>query len=115
MNEQSNYSGHVSICSREKLLLVRNLSKGFDLYDLPRSSPSYTFVVPTNKRCIKAGVLAEDSSIVVCGSDHRKVYIFSMASPVPLQIKRQASRWTGIQALDVGCTIIKHSRDLPGL
>src|ERR1700678_260123 len=115
MNKQSNYSGHVSICSWEKLLLVENLSKGFDLCNLPQSSPSYTFVVLTNKRCIKAGVLAEDSFIVVCGSDHGEVYIFSTASPVPPQIKRQASRWTGIQALDVGCTIIKHSRDLPRL
>ena len=115
MNKQSNYSGHVSICSRERLLLVENLSKGFDLYDLPRLLPSFTFVVPTNKRCIKAGVFAEDSSIVVCGSDHGKVYVFSTASPVPLQIKRQASRWTNIQALDVGCTIFKILRDLPRL
>ena len=94
-------SGHVSICYRKRLLLVENISRGFDLYDLPRSSPSYAFPVPTKKRCIKAGVFAEDSSLVACGSDHGKIYMFSTASPVPLQIMRQASRWTAIQALDV--------------
>jgi hypothetical protein len=111
--EQPYSSGHASICSRERLLLVENLSKGFDLYDLPRSSPSYTFAVPTKKRCIKVGVFAEDSSIVACGSDHGKIYIFSTASPVPLQIMRQAGRWTDIQALDVRSTVIIFSDDLP--
>ena len=94
-------------------MLVENLSKGFDLYDLPRLSPSYTFAIPANKRCVKAGVFAEDSSIVVCGSDHGKIYVFSMASPVPLQIMGQASRWTAIQTLDVSSTIIRISQDLP--
>lgn len=99
--EQSQLSGHASVCPQEKQLLIENLSKGFDLYDLPRSSPSYTFAIPTTKRCIKAGVFAEDSSIVVCGSDHGRIYIFSTASPIPLQIIRQGGSSTAIQALDV--------------
>ena len=33
------------------------------------------------------------------------MYIFSTASPVPLQIMSQSSRWTPIQALDVSSTI----------
>src|SRR5277367_6271599 len=95
------------ICTRGKSLLVDNISKGFDLYDLPRSSPSYTFAVPGKKRCVKVGAFAEDSSIIACGSDHGKMYIFSTASPVPLQIMSQSSRWTPIQALDVSSTITK--------
>jgi hypothetical protein len=95
------------ICPLEKLLLIENLSKGFDLYDLPRSSPSYTFAIPTTKRCIKVGVFAEESSVVACGSDHGKIYIFSTASPTPLQILRQAGGSTAIQALDVRFTINK--------
>ena len=91
----------MSICLREKLLLIENLSKGFDLYDIPRSSPLYTFSIPTTKRCIKVGVFAEDSSIVACGSDHGKIYIFSTASPMPVQIVKQAGGSTAIQALDV--------------
>ena len=66
-------SGNATICSRGKSLLVENLSKGFDLYDLPRSSPSYTFQTPTRKRCIKDGVFAEESTVVACGSDDRLV------------------------------------------
>ncbi|KAF8817372.1 WD40 repeat-like protein, partial [Phlegmacium glaucopus] len=100
--------GHASICSREKLLLVDNLSKGFDLYDLPQSSPSYTFAIPTKKRCIKVGVFAEDSSIVACGSDHGKIYIFSTALPIPLQIIRQAGHLTAIQALNTVTTTDTH-------
>jgi hypothetical protein len=104
-------SGHASICPQEKLLLIENLSKGFDLYDLPRSSPSYTFAIPTTKRCIKAGVFAEESSVVVCGSDHGKVYVFSTASPIPLQILKQAGGLTAIQTLDVRFTINRLSVD----
>ena len=103
--EQPFSSGHATICLRERRLLVDNLSKGFDLYDLPRSSPSYTFAVPGKKRCVKVGVFGEDSSIIACGSDHGKIYIFSTASPVPLQIMGQSSRWIPIQALDVSSTI----------
>lgn len=104
--EQPFSSGHATIFSRERLLLVDNLSKGFDLYDLPRSSPSYTFAVPVRKRCVKVGVFAEDSSIIACGSNHGKIYIYSTASPVPLQIMGQSSWWTPIQALGVSSTII---------
>lgn len=50
---------------------------------------------------------------MVCGSDHGKIYVFSMASPVPLQAMGQASRWTAIQALDVSSMIIRISQDLP--
>ena len=49
----------------------------------------------------KTGVFAEDSSIVVCGSDHGKIYIFSTASPMLVQILTQAGGSTSIQALNV--------------
>jgi hypothetical protein len=80
----------MSICHWKRLLLVENISKGFDLHDLPRSSPSYAFPVQQRKD-VKAGVFAKDSSLVACGSDHGKIYMFLTASPVPLQIMRQAS------------------------
>ena len=53
------------------------------------------------KQCIKVRVFAEDSSIVACGSDHRKIYIFLTASPMTVQIVKQAGGLTAIQALDV--------------
>ena len=110
---QPHRSGHVSICHWKRLLLVKNISKGFDLYDLPWSSPSYAFPVLTKKRCIKAGVFAEDFSLVACRGDHSKIYMFLTRSPVPLQIMRQASHWTAIWALDVSSTPIKLSKNLP--
>jgi hypothetical protein len=84
---------------------VENLSKGFDLYDLPRSSPSYTFQTPTNKRCVKDGVFAEETTVAVCGSDHGRIYVFSTASPDPVQIIKQANRKVEIQAIAVKSSI----------
>ena len=80
-------------------MLVENLSKGFDLYDLPRSSPSYTFQTPTKKRCVKDGVFAEASTIVICRSDHGRIYVFSMASPDLIEVIKQANRKVKIQAV----------------
>ena len=82
-------------------MLVENLSKGFNLYDLPRSSPSYTFQMPTKKRCIKDGVFAEETTVAVCGSDHGRIYVFYMASPDPVQIIKQANRKVEIQTIAV--------------
>jgi hypothetical protein len=83
------------------LLLVDNLSKGFDLYELPRSSPSYTFAVPNKKKCVKDGAFAEQASTIVCGSDHGKVYVFSTASSVPAQVLTAAGRTVEVQAIGV--------------
>ena len=59
------------------------------------------------KRCIKNRVFAKDSSIVVCGSDHGKIYIFSMASPIPLQIVRQAG---GVKGHNLQPPSLEYSR-----
>ena len=93
-------SGNVSIyCG--KLLLVDNLSKGFDLYNLPRSSPSYTFAVPNKKSCVKDGIFAEKASAIVCGTDHGKVYVFSTATSDPIQILIAAGKTVEVQVIGV--------------
>ena len=84
---------------------MENLSKGFDLYDLPHLLPSYIFQIPTKKRCIKDGVFAEETNVVVCGSDHGNIYVFSMASPDQVQIIKQANRRVEIQAIAVKSSI----------
>lgn len=83
------------------MLLVDNLSKGFDLYELPRSSPSYTFAVPNKKKCVKDGTFAEKASAIVCGTDHGKVYIFSTGSSDPMQILIAAGKTVEVQAIGV--------------
>ena len=84
-----------------KTLLVDNLSKGFDLYDLPRSSPSYTFAVPNKKKCVKDGAFAEKASTIVCGTDHGQIYVFSTASSLPTQILTAAEKTVEVQAIGV--------------
>ena len=83
------------------MLLVDNLSKGFNLYELPCSLPSYTFQTPTKKRCIKNRVFAEEATVVICGSDHGKIYVFSTASPDPVQVIKQAKEKVEIQNIAV--------------
>ena len=83
------------------MLLVDNLSKGFDLYNLPRSSPSYTFAVPNKKKCVKDGAFAEKASAIVCGTDHGRIYVFSTASSVPTQILTVTGKTVEVQAIGV--------------
>jgi hypothetical protein len=98
----TSYSGHAALCSEGKLLLIENLSKGYDLYELPRSSPLCTYPIPTKKRCIKDGAFAESNNLIVCGSDHGKVYLFNLDSSEPQQILHQARGRIDVQAIDVG-------------
>lgn len=93
--------GNTTLCYRDRLLLVDNLATGFDLYDFPRSSPSFTFRVPMAKRSIKSAVFAEQASVVICGSDHGKIYIFSTGSSEPMQVIKHGGGTTEIQALRV--------------
>ena len=100
-------------------MLVENLSKGFDLYDLPHSSPSYTFQTPTRKRCIKDGVFVEESTVVACRSNHGKIYVFSLASPDPVQVIKQANKRVEVQAVavvtvTVGASDIKSAKSKVG-
>lgn len=94
-------SGHALICPEGRLLLIENLSKGIDLYDLPASSPVCTFPLLTKKRYTKDCVFAEGTSIIVGGSDHGLIYIFSMDHSEPIQMLKQSGTDIPIQALDV--------------
>jgi hypothetical protein len=71
------------------------------LYDLPRSSPSCTFAVPNEKKCVKDGAFAEKASTIVCGTDHGKVFVFSMESSVPVQVLTAARKTVEVQAIGV--------------
>lgn len=67
-------------------MLVENLSTGFDLYRMDRTSPSRSFDIPNNKRFIKEGRFGENSTTVICGSDHGKVYVFRVATGEKIQV-----------------------------
>ena len=82
-------------------MLVDNLTKGFDLYAYPHSSPSDSFPIGRDKAFIHQGVFLEDETSVVCGSDHSDIYIYSLGTSKCLQKLRHGSRKTKIQVLNV--------------
>ena len=91
----------------EKWLLVDNLAKGFDLYQYPHSSPTDSFATPRVECCVQEAAFLEDESAFASGSDHGKIYIFSLKSSSQcLQMLKQGGKKTMIQVVDVsynGC------------
>jgi len=68
-------SGGASICPEGRLLLIENLSKRVDLYDLPGSMPSYTFPVPSKQHITKDVGFAEGTLVVIVGECAQTLYI----------------------------------------
>jgi hypothetical protein len=77
--------GNASVCPSQKFILLDNLTAGFDLYNMARTSPVRTFSIPTTRRYVKKGVFAEQASAVVCASDHGLLYIFRSNSEELIQ------------------------------
>ena len=88
--------GNAEICPNEKYLLVQNLSTGFDLYNIPRTSPIRTFAISTTRRYTNQAVFAERAMLAVCGSDHGKIYIFRLDSPECIQTLCQVKGKDGL-------------------
>ena len=61
-------------------LLVDNLAKGFDLHDFPQSSPSDSFAIPRERAFVQEAIFLEDETMIACGSDHGRIYTFSVRS-----------------------------------
>ena len=98
-------SGNVDVCASNGSTLIDNKNNGFDLYPINRSTPTRTFKVDANRRFVKGCAFAEVGKAVVCGSDHRKVYIFGIDDEKPRQILRHGSADDMIQAVEVrDCT-----------
>jgi hypothetical protein len=87
--------------SNEKLLLVDNLTTGFDLYSLPRTSPHRSLNIPNSKKYVKNGTFTEGNTRAVCGSDHGKIYVFDLATEEPVQVLQHGSRQDMIQSVEV--------------
>lgn len=93
--------GNVCFSADQKWMLIDNLTKGFDLYTYPHSSPSDSFPIARNKAFVQQGVFLEDETSVVCGSDHGEIYIYSLGTFKCLQKLKHGSRKTKIQVLNV--------------
>jgi hypothetical protein len=66
-------------------VLIDNLSSGFDLYNIQRTTPTRSMIIPTKKKFVKQGAFAESGTVIACGSDHGRVYIFSFNKCEELQ------------------------------
>ena len=86
-----------------ELLLVDNLVKGFDLYQYPRTSPSDSFNIPREDAFIQEAVFLENANSIACGSDHGKIYLFSLETTKCTQKLSHGARKSTIQILDVCC------------
>ncbi|KAF8870699.1 hypothetical protein CPB84DRAFT_1906419 [Gymnopilus junonius] len=60
------------------------------------------------KKCVKDGAFAEQASAIVCGSDHGKVYVFSMSSSTPIQVLVPARKTVEVQAIGTTTTSDAH-------
>lgn len=95
------YSGSIGVCPIYGNILVDNMTDGFDLYSLSRTSPSRSFIVPTTKTFTKNGVFGEKGHTIVTGSDHGKVYVFPVNKTEPIQRLKHGSEGVMIQAVEV--------------
>ena len=95
------YSGNIGVCPLYGNILVDNMTNGFDLYSLSRTSPSKSFVVPTTKKLVKNGVFREKEHTVITGSDHGKVYVFAVNKTEPVQRLEHGRKNVMIQAVEV--------------
>jgi len=82
-------------------LLVDNLAKGFDLYDFPQSSPSDSFMIPRERAFVQEAVFLEDETMIACGSDHGRIYTFSVGTTKCLQKIKHGSYKSLVQVLAV--------------
>ncbi|KAF8879904.1 hypothetical protein CPB84DRAFT_1751062 [Gymnopilus junonius] len=80
-----------------------DLAKGPEIRDV---SMVNTFVC--KKKCVKDGAFAEQASAIVCGSDHGKVYVFSMSSSTPIQVLVPARKTVEVQAIGTTTTSDAH-------
>jgi len=77
------------------------MADGFDLYSANRPAPVRTFPVRSARKYVKCGVFAEGGRAIVCGSDHGKVYVFSIADTKPKQELLHGNRNQMIQTVAV--------------
>jgi hypothetical protein len=95
------YSGYTCFNADRTRLLVDNLAKGFDLYDFPQSSPSDSFAIPRERAFVQEAIFLEDETMIACGSDHGRIYTFSVGTAKCIQKIKHGSSKSLVQILSV--------------
>ncbi len=85
----------------QKNVVIDNMSTGFDVYALQRSTPAHSFEVPTGRRYTREVVFGEKGAVIVGGSDHGKVYVFDLKSSTLAQLITHGKHTSLIQAIIV--------------
>ncbi|PPR03094.1 hypothetical protein CVT26_004613 [Gymnopilus dilepis] len=101
--------GDVSVCSSTGAVAIDNMKNGFDLYPPNRINATSTFVVECTRNFVKKSAFGEAGKVLVCGSDHGAVYIFSPSEGTnPLQILKHGPRSHMIQSVETITTPDDH-------
>ena len=99
------YSGYTCFNADRTRLLVDNLAKGFNLYDFPQSSPSDSFLILRERAFVQEAIFLEDETMIACGSDHGRIYTFSVGTAKCIQKIKHGSSKSLVQVLTV-CTLL---------
>jgi hypothetical protein len=83
------------------------ITNGFNLYSSSYTSPSKSFVVPMTKIFAKKGVFGEKGHTVITGSDHGKIYVFTVSKPESVQMLEHGSESVMIQAVEVSLYLLE--------
>jgi len=101
------YSGNASLSPDRQWLLIDNLAKGFDLYSYPRLSLSKRLLVERQRAYVYDGLFLESGQAICCGSDHGRIYMFSLQQDKFIQTLQHGSSKSMIQVLDVSTPFLK--------
>ncbi|KAF8878985.1 hypothetical protein CPB84DRAFT_1852222 [Gymnopilus junonius] len=99
--------GNTYLSLDENWLLVDNLTKGFDLYEYPRPSPSESFPIVRERPYVHDTMFLEHGGRIACGSNHGKVYLFCPETGELVQRLVHGSRTSMVQAVH-GCSMADH-------
>lgn len=91
--DRSGYSGHAAIQVKQQLLVVDNVSSGFDVWSLSGETHQRTFPTGKPTRFVPRQVsFVDDASTIVGGSDHGAVYVFDRKTGAPLDVLQHAQQ-----------------------
>ncbi|KAJ3003557.1 hypothetical protein NUW54_g5235 [Trametes sanguinea] len=85
--------GHAAIQVKQQLLVVDNVSSGFDVWSLSGETHQRTFPTGKPTRFVPRQVsFVDDASTIVGGSDHGAVYVFDRKTGAPLDVLQHAQQ-----------------------
>ena len=83
-------------------MAIDNMKNGFDLYPPNRINVTKTLAMQCTKNFVKKSAFGEAGRVLICGSDHGAVYIFSSSEGTnPLQVLKHGPRSHMIQTVEV--------------